>query len=217
MPPSFDPRRDTVDDELESDLVALFSALSHDLRAALNGISVWTHILERNADETTSRAIDGIRRAVGQQSQLAAELSDFGRALAAEGWSSDMPSVDVLHEVVEAARAVRAPAAIHLRLPSSLPAVATAAGSLRVLIQLLLADLLLHGGEGASITVSAQATSDAVTLHFGLSDAGGTPLPARPAGSRRSLRETLAALAARFGGVVLAPDGDDLVLRMPTG
>ena len=40
--------------DLAALVAGLFSPLAHDLRAGLNGISVWTHLLSRDADEVVS-------------------------------------------------------------------------------------------------------------------------------------------------------------------
>lgn len=205
-----------ADDGAVGDLVGLFSALSHDLRAALNGISVWTHILERSADETTLRAVEGIRRAVTQQSMLAAELSEVSRALAAVDWPEHLPLTQVLEEAVAAARGVRPDAGmeIELQAPSDLPRAAVPAAHVRLTIQLLLSDLLMRAGERAHLSVVAYPCAEAICVRFRLA-AEDRAATGRSAQARRSLREILALLVSRLDGIGISSLDDDLVLAIP--
>ena len=61
------------------------SIVSHELRAPLNGIKSWTHVLENQLretqDATTLRAIDGIMIGVEQQVRLIDDLLDMTLAL----------------------------------------------------------------------------------------------------------------------------------------
>ena len=56
----------------------LLARIAHELRAPLNGIGTWAHVLEtqlgENADATVRRAIAGIRTGVQQQVRLIDEL-----------------------------------------------------------------------------------------------------------------------------------------------
>lgn len=204
-----------ADEALARHLAALFSALSHDLRAALNGIMVWTHILERSADETTLRAVEGIRRAVTQQSQMAAELSDVGRAFTAPGAPPEVAIADTLNEAAAAAREMRPNAAIELQVSDDLPRVAVPADHVRIAIRMLLADLLMLAGEGARVAMSVRVTDDALDVHLRLASADGTPIRMRSGDARRALREILAALIAGLDGMRIAPVDDGLVLSIP--
>lgn len=68
----------------------LLARIAHELRAPLNGIGTWAHVLEtqlgENADATVRRAIAGIKTGVQQQVRLIEEL------VAAKQPTEDSPS-----------------------------------------------------------------------------------------------------------------------------
>ncbi|HZP87236.1 MAG TPA: hypothetical protein VFB54_10485 [Burkholderiales bacterium] len=195
-------------------VAALLSALSHDLRAALNAISVWTHILERSADATTLRAVEGIRRAVTQQSQLALELSEFGHAMA-----NEEPSAESLTAVLEsAARTAQhggEALVIDFQLPPSLPQVTLSGAALRAIVGMLFVDLRAQGGEGTRIIVTGQADDRSVDVRLLAVDRDGRPVCDGERSRRRSLRETLTMLGAAVHDASLHRSGHEMHLRLP--
>lgn len=194
-----------------SDLAALFSALAHDLRAALNGIIVWTHILERDGDESTLRAVEGIRRAVNQQSQLAMELSDFGRAIVAHGWPDGATTAQAIGEAVDRAGEG---VPVEMRLAHGLPRVAMPAAAVQAIVRLVVKSLRAHADERARIVLDAQLEDDEVCLQFRLLMPDGAIVASSVSPDRRTLREALAALCADlFDGIALL-DSDVITLRL---
>lgn len=193
-----------------ADLAALFSALSHDLRASLNGIIVWTHILERNADDTTLRAVEGIRRAVTQQSQLAMELYEFGRAIVAQGWPDALSAAQAIGDAVDQAGDG---APVDLHLPRDLPRPAMPAVALQAIVRLLVQSARAHAESDVRVSLGAERDRDMLCLGLRLVHADGTPA-AGTTNARRSLRESLAALCAdMFDGTALV-DGDVIGVRL---
>lgn len=193
-----------------ADLAALFSALSHDLRAALNGIIVWTHILERNGDDTTLRAVEGIRRAVTQQSQLAMELSEFGRAIVADGWPDGLTAAQAIGDAVEQAGDG---AAVELDLPNELPRPAMPAIALQAIVRLLVQSARAHTDSDGRVQLNVARDHDALCLRLRLIRADGAPAN-NATNARRSLRESLAALCADlFDGAALV-EGDVIGVRL---
>ncbi len=187
-------------------LAALFSPLAHDLRAGLNGISVWTHIVERNADEASSRAVQGIRRALAQQSDLAQDLSDFGRALGAVADGNGGPSQDLGQVVRDACKALAALAeqrriTVDLEGAGALSVAVSQAALVKEALVLVLRDALLAVPESGRVNIAGAAASDAPSLAVTLS----TPenpaeLLAWSGATRRSVRQAIAALGAAVAG-----------------
>lgn len=193
-----------------ADLAALFSALSHDLRAALNGIIVWTHILERNGDDATLRAVEGIRRAVTQQSQLAMELSEFGRAIVADGWPDGLTAAQAIGDAVEQAGDG---AAVDLELPQELPRPAMPAIALQAVVRLLVQSARAHADSDARVLLHAAREQDALCLRLRLIQPDGAPVSGSTR-ARRSLRESLAALCADLFDGAAVVESDVIGVRL---
>jgi signal transduction histidine kinase len=203
-------------EELAALVAALFSPLAHDLRASLNGISVWTHLLGKDADEVTVRALEGIRRSVAHQSTLAQELSQLGAALAAQRAAPDSQGdlAAACRRVVDELRAAHPDREITVDAAASVQ-VAAHPDLLLQLVRMLLADLVT-------------ATTAAEPLHVTAASAGGDAVLEAGARSgepssgarRRTLRQALGALAAGMarGRLDVDPVGGvpHCVLRLPT-
>jgi signal transduction histidine kinase len=203
--------------ELVALLAALFSPLAHDLRAGLNGISVWTHLLASDGSEVSTRALEGIRRAVAQQSALAQELSQFGAALNAHATQTRTPV-----DLVEMCRSVAAevqhahPNSEIASREAALPAFSAYADLLHQLLHLLLTDLVLNAPQGSRIELTLRADGNEVSIEL---ESGTAQQPAQDR-RRRTLRQSLAALAAhRLGGhldIAPAEPVSRFLLRLPS-
>jgi signal transduction histidine kinase len=203
-------------EELAALVAALFSPLAHDLRASLNGISVWTHLLARDGDEITVRAVDGIRHAVTHQSALAHELSQLGAALAAQQATPEARSdlAAVCRSVIGELHGAHPERDIALAAPASLE-VAAHHDVLHQLVRLLLADLIAATPAGGPLRIDLLGSAGHAVLQ-----AASLPDEAGSAGARRrTLRQALAALAAgMLHGqlqVELADGASRCALRLP--
>lgn len=192
------------------DLAEMFSALSHDLRAALNGIIVWTHILERNADDTTLRAVEGIRRAVAQQSQLAMELSDFGRAIVTDGWPDMLTTAQAIGDAVDQAGEG---VPVELHLPLELPRPAMPAIALQAVVRLLVQSARAHAESDARICMEVRREREALYLRLRLLQPDGTPATGA-INARRSLRESLVSLCADLFDGAAPTDAEAFGVRL---
>ena len=95
--------------------------VSHELRAPLNGIQSWAHVLENYVKEATSaplaqRALKGIKTGVGQQVRLIEDLLDVTRMMSGK------------------LRLVRQPLALLPTLQAAVEGVRTAAANKRIVI-----------------------------------------------------------------------------------
>jgi signal transduction histidine kinase len=204
-------------DDLAVLVTALFSPLAHDLRAGLNGISVWTHLLARDGDEVGTRALEGIRRAVTQQSTLAQELSQFGAALVAQR-AAEAQVVDLdglCRQAVDDLSAAIPGCKIALHVDAS-PAIVTHAQVLQQAVRLLLLDAVAAWPEDAGIELRVHAHAAGAVIEVeGVYPAQATGAHPR----RRSLRQSLAALAAALLGgrldILPGEPGDRCVLHLP--
>jgi K+-sensing histidine kinase KdpD len=193
----------------------LFSPLAHDLRAGLNGITVWTHVLERTGASNPAQSVEGIRRAVAQQSELAQELSDCGRALQVQAGERPEPIEleALLHEAIADAAPQAATRGVQiLYRPASGPLVV--AGHPRMLlnlVRLLVRDAAYVALDGSTITIAAGQGD----VHVSITIAGAESA----AGTRKSLRRSMASILALFhgGSVQLRPGdaGDIVELTLP--
>jgi signal transduction histidine kinase len=180
--------------ELAALAAGLFSPLAHDLRAGLNGISVWTHLLRRDGDDVGQRALEGIRRAVAHQSTLAQELSQFGAVLTAQRSrpAEAVPLEPLCMELKDEVRASCPDRRIVIHVPAA-PEVWTHPDVLRQVVRLLLLDALAATSDDAELEIGVSETAGHLVLEVGSarsSEAGaGSP-------RRRSLRQAMAALAA---------------------
>ena len=202
---------------------AVFSPLAHDIRAGLNGITLWTHVLERGGPEAMDRGLEGIRRAVAQQSELAQQLSDLGRALTTQPEEPIRP-IDVLALLREVAVTLEAEAAEHgvtLRFACNAQSVQLSGHNrpLRQLLQLLIGDSLAVAPRGGSVRATLAQRADAVTLELAVLQPDGAPLDEHDAAPRRTLRRALAALAAHLlhGELKVRSTrgGERIALRLP--
>jgi len=179
--------------ELAGLAAGLFSPLAHDLRAGLNGISVWTHLLARDGDEVSQRALEGIRRAVADQSAMAQQLSQFGAALTAQHVRPPEP-VDVNALCIGLAgelREISPDRAVMVRAPDR-PVVVTQADVLRQIVRLLLLDAVSSTPDDVAVEIALHETAGHLVLEVGPHTAeAGADTP-----RRRNLRQALAALAA---------------------
>jgi signal transduction histidine kinase len=183
----------------------LFSPLAHDLRAGLNGITVWTHVLERTGAADPASSVEGIRRAVAQQSELAQELSDCGRALQLQ--PGERPEPVELEAVLHEAIADAAPRAANrgvqiLYRPAPEPVVVGGHPRLlQNLIRLLVRDAAHVALDDSAITIAA--TRDAhVKVTIAVPNSATT-------GTRKSLRRAMASiLAVLHGGSVQSTSND---------
>lgn len=98
--------------------------VSHELRAPLNGIQSWAHVLENYVKEATSaplaqRALQGIRTGVGQQVRLIEDLLDVTRMMSGKLRLVKQPMalLSVLEAAVESVRGMAA--AKHIRITST--------------------------------------------------------------------------------------------------
>lgn len=186
---------DTSTDAL---VAALLSALAHDMRATVNGINVWTHILERVSDPTAARAVDGIRRSIVQQTHLAQELSDFGR----DGFAVPGEAPAELGQVLCAVRdELRAD--IRLRLPDVAAAMHAAIGAraLHGILRMTLRDALTGlSDQGHLGIVVDEAGPERWCIRIDVHDpeTAHADVPAR-----RPLRQTLSMLCATLHGAEL--------------
>lgn len=199
---SASPPSEVHDEPVEVLLAALFSALSHDMRTGINGIGVWTHILERLADPTATRAVEGIRRSIIQQSDLAQEISDFGREVFAAAGEAPCDMVAVIQEAPGDPQSGTMPLPVQVRVPVGPLMVATPARALRMLLRLLLRD--------AFTTLSAEGTLEMHVIDDAEGECWQVCIDTREPGglypeahTRRSLRQTLALLGARAHGLAL--------------
>jgi light-regulated signal transduction histidine kinase (bacteriophytochrome) len=184
---------DPLPGDLARAVAAMFSPLAHDLRAGLNGISVWTHLLQRDGDEVAVRAVEGIRRAVAQQSALAQELSQIGAALVAlRGPPTEPIDLRALStQVVDEIRMQDEGA--HLRIEGEhVLSVRSHADVLRRIVRLIVLDVLATV-PGAPVTLALRQTGRDVVLEVSAAAGRGTDGASAP---RRTLRQSLAALAA---------------------
>ena len=203
-------------------LAALFSPLAHDLRAGLNGISVWTHILERNADEANNRAVQGIRRALAQHSDLAQDLSDFGRALGGVADGNGGPAQELGQVVRDACKALAAVAeqrhvSVGVQGAAALAVAVAQPALVKEALLLVLRDALLAVPESGRADIVGAVASDAVSLAFTLSTAENpAELLAWSGPTRRSVRQAIAALgAAVAGGGLDISQPDRVVFHLP--
>jgi len=188
----------------------MFSALSHDVRATINGINVWTHILERVSDQTAARAMDGIRRSIAQQTELAQEISDFGRDIYAAPGEQPVELhallIDVVKDVREAGSRVRVE-------PCQSPGfTAVPDRVLYRLLRLLVRDAMSALTEDGSLDVAVEAADDTHwRVRIDLREPDGTH---GDMSSRRPLRQTLALMAARVHAIPIdiLPDHRAVVL-----
>ncbi|HEU5283616.1 MAG TPA: hypothetical protein VFU53_07375 [Burkholderiales bacterium] len=200
-------------------VAAVFSSLAHDIRAGLNGITLWTHVLERGGPEAAERGLEGIRRAVAQQSELAQQFSDVGRALSPNPDEPVRP-FDVLGLLREAAGALESTAAEHgvtLRLACDAQSVELSGHDrpLRQLLHLLLADAVAAAPQGGSVHATLAQRADDVTLELAVLQPDGSPIDEDGARSRRTLRRALAALGGHLLHGDLRNARAGLALRMP--
>jgi signal transduction histidine kinase len=204
-------------------VATMFSPLAHDIRAGLNGVTLWTHVLERGGPEAMDRGVEGIRRAVAQQSELAQQLSDLGRALSLHPGEPIRP-VDVLALLREAAVAVEADAVergVTLRVECGAQSVRLSGHDrpVRQLLQLLILDALAVAPRGGSVHATLAQRDDAVTLELAVVQPDGALLEEHDAAPRRTLRRALAALTAYLlhGELAVrsAGGGERVALRLP--
>lgn len=184
---------DTSTDAL---VAALLSALAHDMRATVNGINVWTHILERVSDPTAARAVDGIRRSIAQQTHLAQELSDFGR----DGFTAPGEAPADIGQMLCAVRdELRAD--VCLRLPGAAMYAAIGARALHGILRMTLRDALAGLSDHGRLDVAVdEAGPERWCIRIDVHDpeAADGDVPAR-----RPLRQTLAMLCAPLHGAEL--------------
>jgi signal transduction histidine kinase len=191
-PPSVPPTPRQEAEDLGALVAGLFSPLAHDLRAGLNGISVWTHLLGRNADEVSARALEGIRRAVGQQSTLAQDLSQFGAALNAQRGQAAAPvDVAALCEAAAAEARTAHPGHDVSVQVEAVPEIESHAALLQMVVRLLLLDILAAVPEGTMTSLSLRETEAALAVEIWAAPRDS----ATSAPRRATLRQALAALA----------------------
>ncbi|MCC7548870.1 MAG: hypothetical protein IT532_13975 [Burkholderiales bacterium] len=168
------------------------------MRATINGINVWTHILERVADPTAARAVEGIRRSISQQTELAQEISDFGRDVFAAPGAQPADIGTILLGLREE---LRAGARLDLRLPPSGTMAPVGERALRALLRFILGDALTGLSERGRLQVGVEeADAGQCRLRVDVLEPGTDRLEAH---ARRPLRQTLALLAARAHGLDL--------------
>ncbi|MCW5620301.1 MAG: HAMP domain-containing histidine kinase [Burkholderiales bacterium] len=209
MPPS-----EAHDEPVGVLLAALFSALSHDMRTGINGIGVWTHILERLADPTAARAVEGIRRSIIQQSDLAQEISDFGREVFAAAGEAPCDMVAVIREAPGDPQSGIMPLPVQMHLPTGPLIAAVPVRALRMLLRLLLRD--------AFATLSADGTLEMHVIDDSEGDCWQVCIDTREPGglypeahTRRPLRQTLALLGAHAHGLALELTSARRCLHLP--
>jgi len=209
-PANSDSPASSPDATADTLFAAMFSALSHDVRATINGINVWTHILERVSDQTAVRAMDGIRRSIVQQTELAQEMSDFGRDIYAAPGEQPVELHASLCEVVEDLR--EAGSRVRLK-PCDAPGLTAVPDRvLHRLLRLLVRDAMSALTEDGSLDIAVEAVDDMHwRVRIDLLEPGGTHGAVT---SRRPLRQTLALIAARVHAIPLqiAPDHRLVVL-----
>jgi len=190
---------------------AMFSALSHDVRATINGINVWTHILERVTDQTAARAVDGIRRSIAQQTELAQEISDFGRDVYAAPGEQPVELDALLGDIVKDLR--EAGSRVRLK-PCEAPAfTAVHDRALHTLLRLLVRDAMSALTEDGSLDIAVEAADDTHwRLRIDILEPDGMHADLSV---RRPLRQTLALLAAREHAITLEIAPDQRALLLP--
>ena len=209
-----DPQVTAPAADLAALIAGLFSPLAHALRAGLNGISVWTHLLSRDGDDVSARALEGIRRAVTHQSALAQDLSQFGAVLGAQG-AEPTARVDlraVCTQVIEEAGEAAVAQCLHLREGEPLAVLAHPA-LLKQAVRMLLLDALAAVPDGTPVDVRLRSEDGEGVLEIGAaSRTGGSP-------RRATLRQALCALAAGIlGGRLLIVPGEPAprcILHLP--
>ncbi len=195
-------------------IAGLFSPLAHDLRAGLNGISVWTHLLSRDGDEVSVRALEGIRRAVTHQSALAQDLSQFGAVLGAKGGepSEHVDLRALCTQVIEEAGEAAVAQFLHMGEGEPLFVLAHPA-LLRQAVRMLLLDALAAVPDGTPVEVGLRGEGDEGVLEVGAASGTGGGL------RRATLRQALCALAAgMLGGRLLILPGEPAprcILHLP--
>lgn len=219
----------------------LLAPLAHDLRSGLTGILGWTQVLERVADEATRvRALEGIRRAVTQQTRLAEDVAQAGKTLAS---ADDRVPVQVdLTAALRTAIAENAASAgareitVDFEDEAATTLVVGDPAQLQQLARMLVIDALAQVPMSTPLSVSLRERGDAVIVEFSSpsvdlgalpggaaaapsrsgvargepSRAGGSSADRRPTGN---IRRSIASLIARLhgGDVVVAPGGDVLL------
>ena len=178
---------------------AMFSALSHDVRATINGINVWTHILERVTDQTAARAVDGIRRSIAQQTELAQEISDFGRDVYAEPGEQPVELDALLRDIVENLR--EAGSRVCLRRSETPVFTPVHDRALHTLLRLLILDAMSALSEEGTLGIAVEASDDMHwRVRIDILEPGGMRGTLT---ARRPLRQSLALIAAHVHAIPL--------------
>jgi len=189
----------------------MFSALSHDVRATINGINVWTHILERVTDQTAARAVDGIRRSIAQQTELAQEISDFGRDVYAAPGEQPTELNALLRDIVT--HLPEAGPRVLLRAFEAPALTATHERALHAVLRLLVRDAMSALTEDGTLDIAVESADDThwrVRVDIVEPDGMHGELTAR-----RPLRQTLALVAARVHTIQLEIARDHRAVLLP--
>ncbi len=194
---------------IEALLASLLSALSHDSRATINGISVWTHILERVTDPTAVRAVDGIRRSIAQQTELAQEISDIGRDAFAIPGDQPVELCGLVRSLADEIGVQR----VETLLPETRVHAAIGANASRALLRLILSDAATVLTDRGRIVVSIEEAGEAAwRIAVEIREAEFAPVEVHV---RRPLRQTLALLAARVHDIELDVAPGRRILTVP--
>jgi hypothetical protein len=210
-PSGSDSSASPADSAPDTLFAAMFSALSHDVRATINGINVWTHILERVTDQTAARAVDGIRRSIAQQTELAQEISDFGRDVYAAPGEQQVELDALLRNIVSDLRE----SATRVRLRSSETSAFTPVHhrALHTLLRLLVRDAMSALTEDGSLDIAVESADDTHwRVRIGIVEPDGVQgdRTARP-----PLRQALAMVAARVHAIPLEIVHDHRAVLLP--
>jgi signal transduction histidine kinase len=157
--------------------------VSHELRAPLNGIQSWAHILEsqvvdHGGNALVQRALKGIRIGIGQQVRLIEDLLDVTRMMSGKLRLVIQPVMllPVIHAAVESLRGAAAEKhiAIVINHAISHQQVEGDADRLQQLFWNLLSNAIKFTPEGGNIAVHAAVNDGEVTVRI-VDDGAGIP------------------------------------------
>lgn len=154
-----------------ADLDQFASVVSHDLREPLNVIGGYLELLNdrvsTHLDDRSREWLSRVNRCAERMSELVDELLSYSRVLADEGWPQVGPVAlaDTVTNAVENLQASIAASSSRVEVGAPLPSVRATSLQLTQVLGNLIGNSIRHGG-GAPVTVSvsAQASGDLVTV-----------------------------------------------------
>lgn len=147
--------------------------VSHELRAPLNGIQSWAHVLENYVQDATSiplaqRALQGIKTGVGQQVRLIEDLLDVTRMMSGKLRLVKQPLalLPALQSAVESVRALAAAKRVTMSSTYRLTTEQIEGDADRVqqIFWNLLSNAIKFTHEGGNVWLNAQHTDDEICV-----------------------------------------------------